>query len=123
MFYRLVEGIGISTAKEATELMRSAALAKTKDTDTAEEYTVKYLSFHTGLTMSFAKPDRLLNSVELLVTWSIEDVKNTFGNKFKPRTVGGQKILDFGKQSTGQQLIAVMDGNGNVRSVRFSKTN
>ncbi|MEO6724774.1 MAG: trypsin-like peptidase domain-containing protein [Blastocatellia bacterium] len=122
-FYRLVEGIGISTTKEVTELMRTAALAKTKDTDNAEEYTVKYLSFQTGLTISFSKPDRLLNSVELLVTWSLEDVKNTFGNKFKMRTVGSQKILDFGKQPTGQQLIAVMDGNGNVKSVRFSKTN
>nr|MDQ3012957.1 hypothetical protein [Acidobacteriota bacterium] len=122
-FYRLVEGIGISTTKEVTELMRTAALAKTKDTDNAEEYTVKYLSFQTGLTISFGKPDRLLNSVELLVTWSIEDVKNTFGNKFKTRTVGSQKILDFGKQPTGQQLIAVMDGNGNVRAIRFSKSN
>ncbi len=123
MFYRLVEGIGISTTKEATELMRTAALVKTKNTDNAEEYTVKYLSFHTGLTISFSKADQLLNSVELLVTWSLEDVKNTYGNKFKTSTVKGQKILDFGKQPNGQQLIAIMDGNGNVRSVKFSKTN
>lgn len=123
MFYRLVEGIGITTTKEVTELMRAAALVKTSDTDSAEEYSVKYLSYHTGLTIRFSKPDRLLNSVELLVTWSIEDVKNTFGNKFRTNTVKGQKILDFGKQPTGQQLIAIMDGNGNVRSIRFSKSN
>lgn len=123
MFYRLVEGIGITTTKEVTELMRAAALVKTSDTDSAEEYSVKYLSYHTGLTIRFSKPDRLLNSVELLVTWSIEDVKNTFGNKFRTNTVKGQKVLDFGKQPTGQQLIAIMDGNGNVRSIRFSKSN
>jgi hypothetical protein len=121
MFYRLVEGIGKSTTKETAELMRTAALGKTKDTDDAEEYTVKYLSFHTGLAMSFSKSDQLLTSVELLVTWSVEDVKNTFGDKFKKRTVGGQKILDFGKLPSGQQLVAVMDGNGNVRAVRFTK--
>ncbi|MEP7338209.1 MAG: trypsin-like peptidase domain-containing protein [Acidobacteriota bacterium] len=121
MFYRLVEGLGKSTAKETAELMRTAALVKTKDTSEAEEYTVKYLSFHTGLTISFSKSDQLLSGVELLVTWSVEDVKNTYGNKFKTRTVDGQKILDFGKLPSGQQLIAVMDGNGNARAVRFTK--
>lgn len=121
LFYRLVEGIGLYTNKEPAELMRSAALVKTQDTDQIEEYSVQYLTFFTGLTMSFSKPDRLLNSVELLVTWSIEDLKNTFGEKFKKRTIGNQKILEFGKQPAGRQLIAILDGNGNVRSVKFSK--
>jgi len=122
VFNRLVEGIGITTIQEAGELLRTAALVKTKDTDAIEEYTIKYLSFYTGLSFSFSKPGRLLDSVELLVTWSVGDLKNTYGSKFKTRTVAGQKILEFGKTATGKQLIAVMDGNGNVRSVRFIRT-
>ncbi len=121
LFYRLVGGVGLYTTKEVNELTRTAALVKTKDTDEAEEYTIKYLSFYSGMAMSFSKPDRLLTSVELLVTWSMEDVKNTFGEKFKKRTVGNQKILDYGKLPTGQSLIAILDGNGNVRSVKFKK--
>lgn len=121
LFYRLVGGVGLYTTREVNDLTRTAALVKTKDTDEVEEYTIKYLSFYSGLAMSFSKPDRLLTSVELLVTWSIEDLKNTFGDKFKKRTVGNQKILDYGKLPTGQTLIAVLDGNGNVRSVKFAK--
>ncbi|MGE0883248.1 MAG: S1C family serine protease [Blastocatellales bacterium] len=121
LFYRLVGGVGLYTTREVNDLTRTAALVKTKDTDELEEYTIKYLSFYSGLAMSFSKPDRLLTSVELLVTWSIEDVKNTFGDKFKKRTVGNQKVLDYGKLPTGQTLIAVLDGNGNVRSVKFAK--
>lgn len=122
LFYRFVEGIGLYTNKEVGELTRSAALVKTKDTDEVEELTIKHLSFYTGMTLSLSKPDRLLTGVELLVTWSIDDVKNTFGDKFKKRTVNKQQILDFGKLPGGRQLIAVMDGNGNVRSVRFTKS-
>jgi len=122
LFYRLVNGIGLYTNREVAELTRTAALVKTKETDTAEEYTIKYLSFYIGLALSLNKPDRLLTSVELLVTWSIDDVKNTFGDKFKKRTIGNQKILDYGKLPTGQNLVAILDGNGNVRSVRFSKS-
>lgn len=121
LFYRLVAGIGLYTSQEVGELTRTAAVIKTKDEDAAEEYTIKYLSFHDGLTMTFSKPEHLLTGVELLVTWSLEDIKNTFGNNFKRRTVGNQKILDFGKMSSGHQLVAAMDGNGNVRSVKFSK--
>ncbi|MFN0109911.1 MAG: S1C family serine protease [Blastocatellia bacterium] len=122
LFYRLVENIGLYSQKDVIELTRSAALTKTKDTDDVEEYSIKYLSFHNGMTMGFNKPDRLLTSMELLVTWSLDDVKNTFGEKFKKRTVGKEQILEFSKQPPGRQLIAVMDGNGNVRAVRFSKT-
>ncbi len=121
MFYRLVAGIGLYNFKEVGDQTRTAALVKTSDSDEAEEFTIKYLSFRSGLAMSFAKPDRLLTSVELLVTWSVEDLKNTFGDKFKKRTVNKQQILDFGKLPGGQQVIAVMDGNGNVRSVKFTK--
>lgn len=121
LFYRMVGGVGLYTIKEVTDLTRTAALVKTKDTDEAEEYTIKYLSFYSGLAMTFNKPDRLLTSVELLVTWSTEDLKNTFGEKFKKRTVGNQKVLDYGKLPTGQTMVAILDGNGNVRSVRFAK--
>lgn len=122
LFYRLVEGMGLYSYKDVAELTRMAALTKTKDSDDGEEYTIKYLSFHNGMAMGFNKPDRLLSSVELLVTWSLEDVKNTFGDKFKKRTVGKQQILEFSKQPPGRRLTAVMDGNGNIRSVRFSKS-
>ena len=121
LFYRLVAGIGLYNFKEVGDQTRTAALVKTRDSDETEEFTIKYLSFRSGLAMNFAKPDRLLTSVELLVTWSVEDLKNTFGDKFKKRTVNKQQILDFGKLPGGQHLIAVMDGNGNVRSVKFTK--
>ncbi|MBL8186961.1 MAG: trypsin-like peptidase domain-containing protein [Acidobacteria bacterium] len=121
LFYRLVAGIGLYNFKEVGDQTRTAALVKTSDSDEAEEFTIKYLSFRSGLAMNFAKPDRLLTSVELLVTWSVEDLKNTFGDKFKKRTVNKQQILDFGKLPGGQNLTATMDGNGNVRSVKFTK--
>ena len=121
LFYRFVEGIGLYTNKEISELTRAAALVKTKDTDETEELTIKYLSFYTGMTLSVSKPDRLLTGVELLVTWSMDDLKNTFGEKFKKRTINKQQVLDFGKLPSGRQLVALMDGNGNVRSVKFTK--
>jgi len=114
--------MGLLNYKDVGELTRTAALTKTKDTESVEEYTIKHLSFHNGMALGFNKPDRLLTSVELLVAWSQEELKNTFGDKFKKRTVGKEQILEFGKQPPGRQMIAVMDGNGNVRSVRFSKT-
>jgi S1-C subfamily serine protease len=121
LFYRLVEGIGLITTREVGELTRTAAVVKTKDTDESEEYTIKYLSSFSGLAMSFSKPERLLTSVELLVNWSVTDLENTFGAKYKNRTVGKEKILDYGKLQSGHQLIAMLDGNGNVRAVRFTK--
>jgi S1-C subfamily serine protease len=120
-FYRLVDGIGLMNLKEVGELARTAALVKTKETDRGEEYTIKYLSFSTGVAMNFSKPERLLASVEWLVNWSVTDLENTFGDKYRKRKVGNDRILDFGKLPSGKQLIAVMDGNGNVRSVRFTK--
>ena len=121
LFNRLVEGLGLVTTREVGELTRTAAVVKTKDTDEIEEYTIKYLSSFSGLAMSFSKPERLLTSVELLVTWSVTDLENYYDKKYKKRTVGKEKILDYGKLQSGHQLIAVLDGNGNVRSVRFTK--
>ncbi len=121
LFYRLVENIGLYTATDVADLTRTAAAVKTKDEDNFEQYTIKYFSFHNGLALSFGKPDRLLTDVELLVSWSVEDLKNTYGDKFKRRKQGSQQILDYGKLPNGRQLIAFLDGNGNVRSVRFSK--
>jgi len=120
-FYRLVDGIGINTTREVGDLTRTAAVLKSKETDSSEEYTIKYLSLYSGLAISFGKSDRLLETVELLVNWSEEELKNTFGGKFKRRTIGNRKILDFGKLENGKQLIAEVDGNGNIRAVRFSK--
>ena len=98
-----------------------ATLQSPADTEQAEEYTVQYLTFFSGLRIGFSKPERLLSSVELLVTWSEDELKNTFGEKFKRRTVGNQKILEFPKLPTGRQMVAILDGNGNVRSVKFTK--
>ncbi len=120
-FYRLVDGLGLYSTTDVDELTRTAAVIKSKETDATEEFTIKYLSFYSGLSMSFGKPDRLLTSVELLVNWSIDDLKNTFGDKFKKKVVDNRQVLDFGKLQTGKQLIALLDGNGNIRSVRFTK--
>jgi len=121
LFSRLVENLGLYTTREVGELMAAAAIVKTKDTEEIEEYTIKYLSSFSGLAMSFSKPERLLTSVELLVNWSVTDLENYYDKKYKKRTVGKDKILDYGKLPTGRQLIAVLDGNGNVRAVRFTK--
>ena len=120
-FNRLVDGIGLLTTADVADLTRTAAVVRGKDAGDSEQYSIKYLSFYSGLAMDFSKPDRLLTAVELLVTWSVEDIKNTFGGKFKRRTVAGQKLLDYGRLATGHQLIATLDGNGNVRSVRLTK--
>lgn len=120
-FYRLVDGIGLTNLNEVGEMTRTAALVKTKETDESEEYTIKYLSVSTGVSMGFSKPGKLLSSVEWLVNWSVTDLENTFGDKYRKRKSGSNRILDFGKLPSGKQLIALMDGNGNVRSVRFTK--
>jgi S1-C subfamily serine protease len=121
LFNRLVESLNLTTTREVAELTRTAAVIKTKETDEAEEYTIKYLSSHMGLTMTFSKPERLLTGVEMLVAWSVADLENFLGDKYKKRTVGKEKILDYGKLPSGNRLVALLDGNGNVRSVRFTK--
>ncbi|HKQ73859.1 MAG TPA: trypsin-like peptidase domain-containing protein [Blastocatellia bacterium] len=121
LFYRLVEGINLINASEVAQLTGTAAVVKTKETDDAEEYRIKYLSSFAGMAMTFSKPERLLTGVEMLVNWSVTDLENTFGAKYKKRTVGKEKILDYGRLQSGHTLVALLDGNGNVRSVKFTK--
>jgi hypothetical protein len=121
LFYRLVEGLELLTAGDVAELTRTAAVIKTKDTDEADEYTIKYLSSYMGLAMTFSKPERLLTSVQMRVNWSVTDLENTFGGKYKKRTEGKEKILDYGKLQGGQKMVATLDGNGNVRSITYTK--
>ena len=121
LFYRLVDGINLINASEVAQLTSTAAVIKSKETDEAEEYRIKYLSSFTGLAMTFSKPERLLTGVEMLVNWSVTDLENTFGARYRKRAVGKEKILDYGKMQAGLMLVALLDGNGNVRSVKFTK--
>jgi S1-C subfamily serine protease len=121
LFFRLVEGINLINSAEVAQLTSTAAVIKSKETDDAEEYRITYLTSYSGLAMSFTNPEHLLTGVELLVNWSVADLENTFGNKYKRRTAGKEKVLDYGKLQTGQTLVATLDGNGNVRSVKFVK--
>ncbi|MBK7599948.1 MAG: serine protease [Acidobacteria bacterium] len=120
-FYRLVEGIGLYSMVEVNDLARTAALLKGPENDQAEILTIKYLDFYSGLSMSFKKPEGQLSAVELLVNWSVDDLRNTFGDKYKKRASGKQNIIDYGKLPTGKYLTAIIDSNGNVRSVKFTK--
>ncbi len=125
-FYRIVEGIGIARDTELAELTRTAALIKSKETATTEDYTIPFLSPVIGMTMTLNKADRVLAGVELLVNWTLDDLERAFGNKYKKRTVNGQKLLEFktlkeeGKKAS-QQMVAVQGENGLVRSVRFTR--
>jgi S1-C subfamily serine protease len=121
LFYRLVEGINLINASEVAQLTTTAAVIKSNETDAAEEYRINYLTPFIGLAMTFTKPEHLLTGVEMLVNWSVVDLENTFGAKYKKRTVGKEKVLDYGRLQTGRNLVATLDGNGNVRSVKFTK--
>jgi S1-C subfamily serine protease len=120
-FYRLVEGIGRDRLPQIAELTRTAAAIKTKDTPSFDEYTIKYLSFYSGLTLGFSKPERVLTSVELIVNWSLADLERTFGDSYKKKTAGSTRYLEFKDKESGHQIIATLDDNGVVRSVRYSK--
>lgn len=121
LFYRLVEGINLINATEVAQLTSTAAVIKSKETEAAEEYRINYLTPFAGLAMTFTKPEHLLTGVEMLVNWSVADLENTFGNKYKKRTVGKEKMFDYGRVQAGHNLVATLDGNGNVRSVKFTK--
>src|SRR5262245_43703919 len=121
LFFRLVDGINLINASEVAQLTSTAAVIKSKETDDAEEYKINYLTSVSGLAMTFTRPEHLLTGVEMMVNWSVVDLENTFGDKYKKRTVGKEKVLDYGKLQTGKKLVATLDGNGNVRSVKFSK--
>jgi S1-C subfamily serine protease len=121
LFFRLVEGVNLINAADVAQLTSTAAVVKSKETEDTEEYRINYLTSYSGLAITFSRPEQLLTGVELLVNWSVSDLENTFGNKYKKRTVGKDKVLDYGKLQTGQNLVATLDGNGNVRSVKFMK--
>jgi S1-C subfamily serine protease len=121
LFFRLVEGVNFINAVEVAQLTSTAAVIKSKETDDSEEYKINYLTSYSGLAITFSRPEHLLTGVELTVTWSVLDLENTFGNKYKKRTVGKDKVLDYGKLPSGQNMVATLDGNGNVRSVKFAK--
>src|SRR5262245_8468270 len=121
LFFRLVDGINLINAAEVAQLTNTAAVIKSKETDDVEEYRINYLTPSIGLAITFTKPEQLLTGVEMLVNWSVADLENTFGDKYKRRTAGKEKVLDYGRLQTGQNLVATLDGNGNVRSVKFTK--
>ena len=123
-FYRLVEGIGHYNVNELAELMRTAAVAKSGESGTELTYKIPYLSFYTGLQFSLRKSDRTLSSVELLVDWSVEDLKRTFGEKFKKKTEGGKQWMELREKRDDKQTLlitAALDQAGKIRSVRFTK--
>jgi S1-C subfamily serine protease len=121
LFYRFVDGIGRTRYDEVLELTRTAELVQTAQDGRNETHTIRYLSYHHGMSLHFSLPDRLLTTVDLLVTWTLDDLRNTFGPKFKRRTLGAQTILDYGRLETGRSLVALLDGSGNIRTLRFAR--
>lgn len=121
LFYRVVDGIGIMTAAEVDDLTRTAAVVWTGAGQPNEECTIRYLSYHQGMTIRFSQPDRIVTAVEMIVVWSIADLRNTFGDKFKRRMVEGVNVLDYGRLASGKSLLALLDANGNVRTLRFTR--
>lgn len=124
-FYRIVDGIGVMRDIELADLTRSAWLIKGKETALTEDFTINFLSPALGMTMTLTKADRVLAGVELLVTWTIDDLERVFGNKYTKRPLGTQKLLEFKVKKTdgkkeGQKIVAVQEANGLVRSVRFT---
>jgi S1-C subfamily serine protease len=123
-FYRLVEGIGHYKVAELAEMTRAAAVTKTGESGSELTYRIPYLSFYTGLQFSLRKSDRTLSSVELLVDWRVEDLKRTFGEKFKKKTEGGKQVMALKEKREDKQTLlitALLDEGGKVRSVRFTK--
>ena len=125
-FYRLVDGIGVTRDFELADMFRTAAIEKTGETAVTEDFAVKYLTANIGLALALNKSDRILASVELLVNWSLDDTRRTFGDKFKRRTVAGKDILEFKPQKETDKkavtnIVATLDGSNNVRSVKFTK--
>lgn len=121
LFYRFVDGIGRTRFDEVLELTRTAELVQTALDGRQESHTIRYLSYHHGMTLHFSLPERLLTTVDLLVTWTVDDLRNTFGPKFKRRTLGTQTILDYGRLETGRTLVALLDGSGNIQTLRFAR--
>ena len=125
-FYRLVEGIGLTRDFELAEMLRTAAIEKTGETAVTEDFALPYLTTNIGLALALNKSDRILASAELLVNWSLDDTRRTFGDKYKRRTVAGKDILEFKPQKEADKkpvtnIVATLDSSGNVRSVKFTK--
>ena len=73
------------------------------------------------MTIRFSQPDRIVTTVEMIVVWSIADLRNTFGDKFKRRMIEGVNVLDYGRLASGKSLRAILDANGNVCTLRFTR--
>ena len=118
---RMVEGVGMYRRQDVDDLTRTASLVKTRETDMIEEYTIKFVSASNGIIFTFGKTDRLLIGVELLVNWTVADLKNMYGNSYRKKKVNEQTVLDYGKVRGNKYLVAELDATGNVRSVKITK--
>ena len=126
-FYRIVDGIGIMRDTQLADLTRTAWLVKGKETAATEDFTINYLSSVMGMTLTLNKADRVLAGVELLVTWTLDDLERAFGNKYSKRTVGNQTLIEFKTKKEEdrkevRKLVAAVDEKGIVRSVKFTKS-
>lgn len=121
-FYRMVDGMGRLRLREVEDLSRTAAFIKSDETIEIERYTIQFLSFHTGIGFNFRKQDKVLDSVEMLVDWSLADLERSFGQKYKSRTIDGRKILEFKRTEDGRQIVAYLDENSNFRVIRFVRS-
>ncbi|MFN0121819.1 MAG: S1C family serine protease [Blastocatellia bacterium] len=123
-FYRLVDGIGRYGVTEVADLTRTAAIAKAGETATHIEYSLPYLSFYIGLKMSLRKSDRVLDRVEMLVDWTVEDLKRSLGDKFKKKVIDGKQALEMKEKRDDKQtlhIVAFPDTGGKIRAVQFTK--
>lgn len=117
LFYRFVDGLGLLTAADIDNLTRTADVRKTTNS-----YTIRFLSYQYGVTLTFSAAERILTNVDMLVNWSVDDLRNTFGDKFRRKTIDNRKVIDYGRLETGQTLVALLDGNGNVETIRFTRS-
>lgn len=123
-FYRLVDGIGRYDVNEIAELTRTAAVIKSGETGSEIAYQIAYLSFYMGVQMNLRKSDRRLSSVEMLVDWTLEDLKRTFGEKFKKKTVDGRPAWELREKREDKEILVIqglLDQGDRIRSVRFTK--
>jgi S1-C subfamily serine protease len=118
-FYRMVGGVGLLRLRDVLDLTRTAALVKSGETSETERYSIEYLSFFTGVGFNFRKQDKLLESVEMLVNWSVSDLERNFGQKYKRRTIDGRTVLEYKRSEDGRLIQAFQDENKNIRIVRF----
>lgn len=120
-FYRSVEGIGQATLKDIQDVARTAVLEKTAEDERSEQYTIRYVTNYAGMAFNLKKPEKLLESVDLLVSWSVDTATRHFGDKYKKKTIDGQQVLEFKKGDDKRLVRAYLDGSGMIRFVRFTK--